>query len=80
MIAARKIIVGKTYKHYNGKLYKVVAIALDSENPELLRVVYQGLYDDSIFGKNPVWDRPYNMFAEKVMIKGIEKDRFQELD
>ncbi|MDP3788750.1 MAG: DUF1653 domain-containing protein [Candidatus Chromulinivorax sp.] len=75
----RKIKVGVTYQHYSGKLYKVIAIARDSENPELLRVVYQGLYNCPTFGKNPVWDRPYQMFAEQVVINGVQQDRFAEV-
>lgn len=76
---AREIKVGSIYQHYSGKLYKVLAIAYDSENPELLRVIYQGLYDCPTFGKNPVWDRPYQMFAEQVVISGIQQYRFTEV-
>lgn len=76
---AREIKVGAMYKHYSGKLYKVIAIAHDSEDPNLLRVIYQGLYDDPVFGKNPVWDRPYAMFAEQVIINGVQQDRFAEV-
>lgn len=76
----RQIFVGKVYKHYSGKLYKVIAIAHDSEDPELLRVVYQGLYDDLVFGENPIWSRVYDMFVENVVIDGIIKRRFEEFE
>ncbi len=76
----RHIHVGRTYKHYSGKLYKVIAIAHDSEDPACLRVIYQGLYDCPTFGPNPVWDRPYTMFAENVVIKGKEQPRFEEVE
>lgn len=76
---SRKINIGSVYQHYNDKMYKVIAIAHDSENPELLRVIYQGLYTCSTFGENPVWDRPYEMFAEKVTINGVEQYRFTEI-
>lgn len=77
--SSREIIIGKIYKHYSGKTYKVIGIAHDSENPSLMRVIYQGLYDCATFGPNPVWDRPYPMFAEKVTINGKEQYRFEEV-
>ncbi len=75
----RKIEIGKIYQHYSGKTYKVIAIAHDSESPNLFRVVYEGLYDCPSFGPNPVWDRPYEMFAEEVEINGIRQYRFTEI-
>ena len=56
----RVIIVGKTYKHFKGKLYKVHFIARDSETNEEV-VVYEALYD-----KHIMWTRPYDMFNSKV--------------
>lgn len=79
VVPARKIEVGKKYKHYSGKEYKVIAIAHDSEDPSLMRVVYQGLYDCPSFGSNPIWDRPYPMFAESVTINGKLQQRFAEI-
>ena len=52
-----EVIVGKTYKHFKGTIYKVIAIAKHSETLEDM-VVYT--HDDQI------WVRPYNMFIEKV--------------
>lgn len=75
----REIKIGNTYKHYSGKLYRVIAIAHDSEDPSLMRVIYEGLYDCPTFGQNPVWDRPYVMFAENVVINGKEQPRFQDV-
>jgi hypothetical protein len=76
---SRIITVGSHYKHYSGKLYKVIAIAHDSEDPSLMRVIYQGLYDCATFGPNPIWDRPYTMFAENVVINGVEQPRFADV-
>ena len=39
----RVIIVGKTYRHFKGELYKVMCIATDSETNEEV-VVYEALY------------------------------------
>lgn len=56
----RVIIVGKTYKHFKGDLYKVMCIATDSETNEEV-VVYEALY-----GKHLIWTRPYDMFNSLV--------------
>lgn len=75
----RIIKIGAIYKHYSGKIYKVIAIANDSEDISLKRVVYQGLYNCPTFGENPVWVRPYAMFEESVIINGLSQPRFEEL-
>lgn len=72
------ITVGEIYRHYSGKLYKVVAIARDSEDPASLQVIYEALYECPTYGKNVLWDRPYAMFVEQVMINGITQQRFQK--
>lgn len=77
---AREIKIGSTYRHYSGKLYKVIALARDTEDISILRVVYQALYKDPQFGSNALWVRPYNMFAQDVIIKGKAQPRFQEID
>ena len=72
------ITVGAIYRHYSGKLYKVVAIARDSEDPASLRVIYEALYECPTYGTNVLWDRPYAMFVEQVVINGITQQRFQK--
>jgi hypothetical protein len=71
------IKIGNVYQHYKGNLYKIIAIAKNSEDPEQTFVVYQGLYDCPKFGNNPVWVRPIEMFAEKVVIDSKETPRFK---
>ena len=56
----RVVLVGKTYRHFKGQLYKVLCIATDSETNEEV-VVYEALY-----GKHLIWTRPYDMFNSKV--------------
>lgn len=55
----QKIEVGKTYKHYKGNLYKIIALAKCSETLEDL-IVYQSCCEDKI------WVRPKKMWNEIV--------------
>ena len=59
----QEIIVGKTYKHFKGNLYKVIGFAKHSETLEDM-VIYQPLKT----GDN--WVRPVSMWNEIVDDKG----------
>ena len=59
----QKIEIGKTYKHYKGNLYKIIAVAKHSENLEEM-IVYQSIED----GKT--WVRPALMWNEQVQNDG----------
>lgn len=59
----QEIIIGKTYKHFKGNLYKVVGIAKHSETREDM-VVYESLRN------NTLWVRPISMWNEEVDDKG----------
>jgi hypothetical protein len=61
------------YKHYKGKLYKLIGIAKHSETLEEL-VVYKALYQEE--GKN-LWVRPLKIFMEEVEIDGKKMPRFE---
>ena len=79
----RIIEIGKKYKHFKGKLYKVIDIVYDSEsnNDEEYKkvVIYQALYGDNL-----KWARPYDMFNSLVDRKkypDVEQEyRFEEVD
>lgn len=55
----QEITVGKTYKHYKGNLYKVIALAKHSETNEDM-IVYQSIKNGDI------WVRPTVMWNETV--------------
>ena len=73
----RKVIVGKTYKHFKGKLYKVLHIGYSADTLEKL-VIYQAMYDD-----NKIWVRNYdefNSYVDKEKYKDVtQKYRFEEV-
>ena len=60
------------YKHYKGKLYKVIGVAIHSETLEKL-VVYQAMY-----GKKKFWVRPEKMLNEKILSDGKKIKRFKK--
>lgn len=61
------------FVHFKGGLYKLIAIAHHSETMEEL-VVYQALY-----GTCKTWVRPINLFFSKVVVQGVEIERFREV-
>ena len=79
----RKIEIGKTYRHFKNKLYKVIDIVYDSESnndKEYKKVViYQALYGDNL-----KWARPYDMFnslVDKEKYPNVEQFyRFEEVN
>jgi hypothetical protein len=59
----QEILIGKTYKHFKGNLYKVVGFAKHSETMEDM-IVYESLRN------NTLWVRPKSMWNEVVDDKG----------
>jgi hypothetical protein len=53
------------YRHYKGKEYEVLAMALHSETLESL-VVYKPLYETPEVPPGTLWVRPAAMFLETV--------------
>ena len=61
------------YRHFKGKEYEVLGVALHSETEEEL-VVYRALYGD--FG---LWVRPVSMWNETVEHDGKTFRRFTDI-
>lgn len=63
------------YKHYKGKMYRVIGMALHSETLQPM-VVYQPLYETPDIPEGTLWVRPADMFLENVDIDGQSMPRF----
>ncbi|MCQ2740154.1 MAG: DUF1653 domain-containing protein [bacterium] len=60
----QEITVGKTYKHYKGNIYKIIAFAKHSETTEDM-IVYQSVKTGEM------WVRPKKMWNEVVDDAGV---------
>lgn len=59
----QEITIGKTYRHYKGNEYKIIAFAKHSETCEDM-IVYQSIKTGD------TWVRPYSMWNETVDSSG----------
>lgn len=75
-VLVAKVPIGATFRHYKGKLYKILQIGRHTEEHSLY-VVYQALYPTEVYGDNPIWIRPLTMFLETVTIDGKQIPRFE---
>ena len=64
-------LVGRTFRHFKGNLYRLEGFAKDSETLEEM-VVYRALY-----GERGLWVRPAKMFFETVERDGKTMKRFE---
>ena len=64
-------LVGRTFRHFKGNLYRLEGFANDSETLEEM-VVYRALY-----GEGGLWVRPAKMFFETVKRDGKRMKRFE---
>lgn len=64
-------LVGRTFRHFKGNLYRLEGFAKNSETLEEM-VVYRALY-----GERGLWVRPAKMFFETVERGGKTMKRFE---
>jgi hypothetical protein len=74
-----KLVIGGTYQHYKGPLYKLLNCGRLEENLEDV-IIYQALYNSEEFGNNPIWVRKKNNFFEEVDFNGQKVPRFKYLE
>ncbi len=73
------IVIGATYQHFKGpeKLYEIIALARNCEDPEEVDVIYKQLYNTPEFSSGTVWRRSFVDFCgEKVLERGKKVKRF----
>lgn len=70
------VTVGKMYRHFKGKYYRVLCIAYDSETPKDQELKQMVVYE-SLYGDHRIWVRPYDLFVSKVD-KKMYPDALQE--
>ena len=66
--------VGETYRHYKGDSYKVVGLALHSNDDEWM-VIYEPLYEADA----DLFTRPLKDWNEVVEWQGQKKVRFEKI-
>jgi hypothetical protein len=75
LLPPRVPVAGERYRHYKGDLYKVVGLAIHS-NDDIWMVVYKPLYENADAN---FFTRPLDQWFEKVIYQGIEKTRFEKV-
>ncbi len=66
-------MIGKLFKHFKGNIYKVIAIAKNSETLEDM-VVYQSVETGDI------WVRPMSIWEDTVIRDGKSYKRFTYIE
>ncbi len=67
-------LVGRTFQHFKGNLYRLEGFAKDSETLEEM-VVYRALY-----GERGLWVRSAKMFFETIERDGKKMKRFEPVE
>ena len=62
------------YRHYKGKLYRVLGVCMHSESLEP-HVLYSPQYESKV----KQWVRPYSMFTSTVEVLGKQVPRFERV-
>jgi hypothetical protein len=76
---SEKIVIGGVYRHFKGpeKIYRVLNIALDCEDPQRKIVVYEQLYATKDLPIGTIWARPLEDFVGAKVTEGGLVKRFE---
>ncbi len=68
---------GEKYRHFRGedKIYEIIAVARDCDNPKKRYIIYKNLYE-SDFPRGTIWSRPLEEFCGYKEINGQKVKRF----
>lgn len=69
-------MIGQKYRHYSGKEYEIIAMALDHNLEEV--VVYRALYEDPKLGKDVIWVRSLKEWNEPYLKDGVSVTRYAQ--
>jgi hypothetical protein len=72
---------GEKYRHFKGKdkVYEIIAIARDCDNPDRKDVVYKSLYDGK-FPFGTIWRRSLEEFVGFKELNGEKIKRFIKIE
>ncbi|MEK6913787.1 MAG: DUF1653 domain-containing protein [Nanoarchaeota archaeon] len=70
--------VWERYRHFKGedKIYEVIAVARDCNNPEEKSVIYRNLYETEEIPFGTIWFRSLEDFCSYTELNGKKVKRF----
>ena len=73
---------GEKYVHFKGKdkVYEVIVISRDCNNPANKIVTYQSLYSSEEFQAGTIWSRSLEDFVGFKMVEGKKVKRFVKIE
>lgn len=75
----KELTPGSIWRHFKGRVYKIVGVAKYSEDMEKEFVVYSPVEPSPEYGPDQMAVRPKEMFLEKVTRDGKTFLRFEEV-
>ena len=75
----RNLVPGSIWKHFKGRVYRIVGVAKYSEDMDKEFVVYSPVEPSPEYGRDQMCVRPKEMFLEKVARDGKTFFRFEKV-
>lgn len=72
---------GEKYIYFKGadKIYEIIAVARNSDNPEEKLVIYKSLYNDKVFSKGTIFSRSLENFCGFKELEDKKVKRFTRM-